>query len=124
ARPELGGLRHADPAVVDREDRLRALQLLRELLDDCCLLVSVHSICVVRLFSSPGQQSQQKGPHTGGPERTVTRPDDSRSPAPDFWTSGPAGGLGRLFEARRVGGRRRYPFFRHFFPALSLFLGL
>ena len=39
---KLGGLRHADPAVVDREDRRRVLELGGELLDHCCLLLSVH----------------------------------------------------------------------------------
>ncbi len=60
ARAQLGGLGHADPAVVDREDRLRVLELLRELLHHCCLLFSVH-------FCVSGRR-QRKDPLAGGPE--------------------------------------------------------
>ena len=43
-RPQLGGLGDADPAVVDREDRLGVAQRRRHLLDQCCFLLSVHRL--------------------------------------------------------------------------------
>ena len=41
--PQVGDLRDRDPAVVDREDRVRLLKLAGDLVDDRCFLVSVHS---------------------------------------------------------------------------------
>src|SRR5262249_47993434 len=79
---ELGCLRHADPAIVHREDRARALELLRELLDDGCLLLSIH------LFFVPAAlPANKKTRAQAGQSGRSWGPDDSRSPAPDFWTS-------------------------------------
>ena len=97
---QLGRLRHADPAVVHREDRRRVLELRSELLHHCCLLLFVHFDLILR--------RQRKDPHIGGPE-----PVGSRGPVGLSLTCaglldlGPADGLGRLFGSEECRGSDR-----------------
>ena len=84
AGTKLGRLGDADPAVVDREDRLGLAEPLGDLLDRCCLLFLVHRIDPrnERARSQAGSKHQQR-----------------TSPAPVFraaLVADPADGLGQV----------------------------
>ena len=88
---QLGGLGDADPAVVDGEDRLGALEALGELGDRCFLLRSVHLKSFVRVCAA---RRNEKSLRAGRLDKRGL----SNSPAPVFRATpgGPADGLGRL----------------------------
>jgi ribosomal protein L10 len=76
-RPQLGGLRHRDPAVVDDEHRHRVLDLRRHLFDDGCFLISVHIDPFVRCDPTGHKEAHtQAGSH----ERTEVPSANSTCP--------------------------------------------
>ncbi len=109
---QLGDLRHGDASIVDGEDRMRLIDLRRDLLDRYCLLLSVHVFLSLSKLRSTRRQTRERR----------SRPRGSLQPASDFSAGrrsvDGAEGLGRCVSwwqsswaatAARPATRRRPP---------------
>ena len=93
---QLGGLGDADPAIVDREDRLGVLEALGELRDRCFLLFSVHRCSLVRVAA---RRRNEKSLRAGRLEKRRLS-NLTCAGLPGRLVASPADGLGRVMDGR------------------------